>query len=220
MGDAARGGGTRWVRAEARLEILAARARQAPERLRASFRPLPRFLTLLFTTTAVWILLWAWYDFRILGQAFPSAPGYHPDLDVYWISTWWVLFPVTTIAVFRRHAWLPILALAVAGWEDILFYWVQGQPVPAALAYLPQTPTAGVLYVRAAIFLAAALGGAAVARLPSMRIRFVPPELVMPAAGLLGSFWAFVVSVPAYLAIRWGVDRLARRRRLAGPPAH
>ncbi len=220
VGDAARGGESLWRRAAARLESVAASAQRAPRRLYAYFRPLPRFLALLFTATAAWILLWAWYDVRILGQAFPSSPGYHPDLDVYWISTWWVLFPVTTILIFRRHAWLPILALAIAGWEDVLFYWVQGQPVPAALAYLPQTPTAGALYLRAALFLTVAVAGAVVARLPSTRIRFVPPELVMPAAGLLGSFWIFVASVPAYLAVRWLADRVARRRGGPVSPAH
>lgn len=219
MRDATRGG-SRWRRAEARLESLAAKAERIPLRVRAYARPLPRFLVLLFAATAAWILLWAWYDVRILGQAFPSAPGYHPDLDVYWISTWWVLFPATTILIFRRHAWLPILALGLAGWEDVLFYWIQAQPVPSSLAYLPQTPTAEALYVRAAAFLLAAVAGAIVARLPSMRVRFVPPELVMPAAGFLGSFWIFIASIPAYVAVRWLATRLARRGGAAVPRDH
>ncbi len=220
MGDAARSKRTRWRRAADRVESWVAKGERAPARLRAFFRPMARFLALLFATTAAWILLWAWYDFRILGEAFPSAPGYRPDLDIYWISTWWVLFPATTILIFRRHAWLPILALAIAGWEDILFYWVQGVPVPPLLAYLPQTPTAEALFVRAGLFLVVALAAAAIARLPSARIRFVPPELVMPAAGLLGSFWVFVASVPAYLAVRWIATRLARRRGSPAPPGH
>ncbi len=210
MGDAARLKRTLWRRAADRVESWVAKGERAPARLRAFFHPMPRFLALIFAATAAWILLWAWYDFRILGEAFPSAPGYRPDLDVYWISTWWVLFPLTTILIFRRHAWLPILALALAGWEDILFYWVQGVPVPALLAYLPQTPTAEALYLRAALFLPAALVGAAITRLPRLRIRFVPLELVMILTAFFGSFWLFVVSIPAYAGVKAILVRRAR----------
>ncbi len=220
MGDAARGEGSLWRRAEDRVGSLTARGQRAPAWLRAFFRPLPRFLALLLTTTAAWILLCAWYDFQILGAAFPSAPGYRPDLDVYWTSTWWVLFPVTTILIFRRHAWLPILALAIAGWEDILFYWVQGVAVPPSLPYLPQTPTADALYLRAGLFLVAALCAAIVMRLPSLRIRYVPLEIVTLAAGILGSFWWCLASIPAYVAVERLLHARAHRMEHAGPPAH
>lgn len=217
MGDAARGASARRLALEERLAALSGRVARVAERFRAVAERLPGFLTLLLTSTAAWILLWAWYDVMILARAFPSAPGYRPDLNVYWTSTWWVLFPITSLLVFRRHAWLPILALAIAGWEDVLFYWVQGHPVPSALAYLPQTPTADALYLRAALFFVPAVAGAILARLPALRIRFVPIELVMLAAGILGSFWIFAASIPAYLAARRGLTHLARRPRNAVP---
>ncbi len=216
MGDAASGRRPRWRTVERSLETASEALARAATRIRAALERLPNFLALLFGATALWILVWAWYDVRILVDAFPSAPGYRPDLDVYWISTWWVLFPLTSLLIFRRHAWLPILALGIAGWEDVLFFWVQGRAVAAALPWLPQTPTAEALYLRAALFLAAAVPGAIVTRRRDLRIRFVPPEVVMLLAGLLGSFYLFVVSVPAYVAAQRLLNRYARGRGTDG----
>ncbi len=201
VGDAP-GASPRWRRLESRLDAMAVRATEAARRVRDAVRRTPVFLAVLFASTAAWILLWAGYDLALLTRAFPSAPGYHPNMDIYLEATWWVIFPISTFLIFRRHAWLPILALAVGGWEDILFYWVQRGWIPAALAYLPQTPTAGLLYLRAVLFLVAALAGAIVARDPRTRIRFVPLEVVMLLTAIFGSFWVFVASIPVYAMVR------------------
>lgn len=174
-------------------------------------RHLPFFLLVSFAATSAWIVLWSGYDLVILTGAFPSAPGYRPNLTVYWEATWWVLFPVSTFLVFRRHAWLPILALAVGGWEDIFFYWLEGRGVPATLSYLPQTPTAELLYLRAVLFLLAALAGAVVVRSPRLRIPFVPLEVIMLLTAVFGSFWLFVASIPAYASVKWVALREGRR---------
>ncbi len=219
MGDATRGPRAQWCAVERWLMRASGGVERARARLRASTARVPDFLALLVGATAVWILLWAWYDFLILARAFPAAPGYHADLDVYWAATWWVVFPITTILIFRRHAWLPLLALAIGGWEDILFYWVQGHPVPAGMAYLPQTPTAGALFLRAGLFLAVALVAAVMMRLPAMRIRFVPLELVTTLVGILEGYWAFIASVPAYAAAKAILVYLARHRARTARPA-
>ena len=211
MGDAARGHAPRWRRLEGRLVSWLERARGTAARIRSNSERLPQFLPLLFGATAAWILLWAGYDLVLLTGAFPSAPGYRPNMDVYLAATWWVMFPITTLLVFRRHTWLPLLALAIGGWEDILFYWIQGRAVPPLLGYLPQTPTAELLYIRALLFLLAALAGTVVARLPATRIRFVPLELVMLLAGFFGNFWIFVASIPAYVAVQRLLGFLKRR---------
>ncbi len=217
MGDAARVPPPRWGQLAGRLDALSVRGTRFAQRIQERSKRMPSFLVLLFAATAAWILLWAGYDLVLLTGAFPSAPGYQPDMDVYLRATWWVMFPISTFLIFRRHAWLPILALAVGGWEDILFYWIQGHPVPASLAYLPQTPTAELLYLRAVLFLIAAGAGAFVARLPATRIRFVPLEIIMLLAALFVSFWIFVVSIPAYAGTKAFVLRLARREHGGGP---
>ncbi len=202
MGDAPDAPRPWWRRLERRLDSTVQRAAGAVDRLRVVARRTPVFVALLVTSAAAWILLWAGYDLAILTGAFPSAAGYRPNMDVYLEATWWVLFPIATFLIFRRHAWLPILALAVGGWEDILFFWVERGWVPDSLPYLTQTPTAELLYLRAALFLAAAVAGAIVARDPRTRIRFVPLEIVMLLAAIFGSFWLFVVSIPAYAAVK------------------
>ncbi len=146
----------------------------------------------------------------LLTEAFPSTPGYRPNLDAYWEATWWVLFPIATFLAFRRHAWLPILALGIGGWEDIMFYWIQGRGVPATLAYLPQTPTAELLYLRAVLFLAASTAGVVLARVRSLRVRFVSPEAVLLVIGVFVGFWGFLLALPAYVATKWLLDRVAR----------
>lgn len=215
MGTAESGPGPWWRRLESRLVALESRAKDVTRRVHDATQRLPAFLLVLFVSTFAWILLWAGYDLVILTGAFPSAPGYRPNMDVYLEATWWVLFPVSTFLIFRRHAWLPILALAIGGWEDIFFYWIQGHGVPATLAYLPQTPTGELLYVRAVLFLVAAIAGAVVTRLPRTRIRFVPLEIVMLVTAIFGSFWIFVASIPVYVAIKELLRRASRPARPA-----
>jgi hypothetical protein len=135
------------------------------------------YLLLLYPATVAWITLWAGYNLTIVGRAFPATPGSPRDVGLYWTATWWALFPVTTLLAFRKHAWLPILALLIGGWEDILFYWIQGGAVPAQTPWLVLTPTATLLYVRAGTFLGVSLVGAVLIRLPSFRIRYVPSRL-------------------------------------------
>ena len=135
---------------------LVERLEELPQFLRAlSGRP-SRYLFLLYLATLVWIALWAGYDVVIVRMAFPQIAGSQGNVPLYWSATWGVLFPVTTLLAFRRNAWLPILAMVVGGWEDILFYWIQGVPVPPRL--LGSTDI--LLFLRAAIFLAASMAAA------------------------------------------------------------
>ena len=114
--------------------------------------PLGWYLGPLFATFA-WTLLWAGYDVAVVGVAFRCAPCLFPNEWAYWITTWDVLFPITSMLAFRRWGWLPILAVWLGGWEDVLFYWVQGHAVPRDVSYLFLTPTDTVLYLRALAFL-------------------------------------------------------------------
>src|SRR6266480_2385448 len=109
-------------------------------------------------------------------------------------------------------AWLPLLAFALGGWEDILFFWIQGVPVPANTPWLTSTPTAALVHLRAALFLIASIAGTIVARHPAFRIRHVPLPLVLLLAGFLGGFEVFLAAVPTYVGARWGLGYLARRR--------
>ena len=170
------------------------------------------YILLFYAATVAWMALWAWYDIAILKGAFPAAPGYQSNLDIYWTATWKVVFPITTILAFRRHAWLPLLAFALGGWEDILFFWIQGVPVPATTPWLTSTPTAALVHLRAAVFLIASIAGTIVARHPAFRIRHVPLPLVLLLAGFLGGFEVFLAAIPTYVGARWGLGYLARRR--------
>src|SRR5439155_26057166 len=130
-------------------------------------------LVVFCAATVAWMTLWAWYDIARLKGAFPAAPVYQSDLDIYWTATWKVVFPITTILAFRRHAWLPLLAFALGGWEDILFFWIQGVPVPATTPWLTSTPTAALVHLRSALFPIAWMAGTVVSPHRSLRIRHV-----------------------------------------------
>lgn len=112
-------------------------------------------LAVAFVATTGWVLLWAGYDLAVVGVAFRPTDGSVPRIGVYWIATWWVLYPISTLLAFRTRAWLPILAVWIGGWEDVLFYWIQGIPVPDQTPWVLLTPTDDILYLRAGLFLLA-----------------------------------------------------------------
>ncbi len=106
-----------------------ARLRAAMKRIDAGIEGFvktpPGHVVFLLLATAAWLLFWAWFDVVVVVRAFPpSANTYY-----YWIATWDVLFPLASLLAFRGHAWLPISAQVLGGWEDILFYWIQGYSI-------------------------------------------------------------------------------------------
>ena len=136
------------------------RAARVEQFLKRSFATLAGRLIILYLATLGWLLLWAWYDYAVVGLAFrplSCATCPRPDYQLYWNATWYVLFPIVTLLIFRRHAWLPILALWLGGWEDILFFWIQGLPVPPVTSWILLAPTREILYLKATLFLLASI---------------------------------------------------------------
>lgn len=102
-------------------------------------------VVLILTTTLGWAFLWALFDILVVHLAFPQPLNPASNCQFYWIATWDFAFPMATFFSFREHAWLPLGAVLLGGWEDILFYWTLGVVVPPAIP--------AEFYVRAAVFL-------------------------------------------------------------------
>ncbi len=110
-------------------------------------------VVLLYLATLLWTVLWAVFDYIVVVRAFPHPLAGSQDIGFFWIAAWYIIFPLTTLFVFRRHWWLPLAAVLFAGWEDVLFYWIQGVPVPQHLPWLAPYMTDALLYLRALAFL-------------------------------------------------------------------
>jgi len=131
-------------------------------------------VVLLFLAALMWTFLWAWFDGMVARRAFPP-PSPPSNIGFYWGATWRVVFPLTTLFAFRRHAWLPILAVTVGGWGDILFYWILGEPVPRFVPWLAPTSTDDLLYLKATLFLAASIIAEVASHSPALNR--LPPRL-------------------------------------------
>ncbi len=119
--------------------------RQLYSRIWAVSRKPGGHVALLFLATLLWALLWAWFDVMVVRMAFPPPNSAASNVAYYWLATWDFIFPLATFLAFREHAWFPIAAILGGAWEDLLFYWIQGIPVPAV--------TAPMFYARALAFL-------------------------------------------------------------------
>lgn len=100
---------------------------------------------LILAAALVWAFLWALFDILVVHLAFPQPLNPASNYQFYWIAAWDFVFPMATFFAFREHAWLPLGAVLLGGWEDILFYWTLGVVVPPAIP--------AEFYVRAAVFL-------------------------------------------------------------------
>ncbi len=171
---------------------------------------------LLLFVSFVWALMWANLDVLVVVRAFPPPLNAASNTAFYWVATWDIIFPLLSLLAFREHAWVPIAGVIVGGWEDILFFWIQGKPVPALTPWLAPSSTAELLYLRAALFLIlAALGEVASHSLPSelpgrRLLRY--PRLLVVDAGLIAAAspfnLGFVVLFPVMLALAWGLERV------------
>lgn len=102
----------------------------------------------LLALSLVWTYLWAVMDVFVVRLAFPAPLGPAQRTDLYWLAMWDIIFPTATLLAFREHAWFPIAASALGSWEDILFYFALGVPVPQDVSWIAYTPTAELLYLR------------------------------------------------------------------------
>lgn len=131
-------------------------------------------VVLLLLATAAWCALWALFDIAIVQWAFPPPASLAPTVQVYWYATWGFVFPLATLFAFREHAWLPILAVLAAAWEDLLFYWFLGVFVIGGAGW--------TFYVRGAAFLPLAILGEVASHRLSTRARVAGVALLVLVA--------------------------------------
>ncbi len=184
-----------------KLSPILDRIDHVPQAVQAFYQETWAFLLIIYLGSIGWTVVWAWYDYQVVGLAFPPAAGYTLNTGIYWNATWWVLCPLATVLAFRRQAWLPMLLL-MGGWEDIFFYViVKGAPVPPMLMGVSNT----VWFVRAVMSLLATFVGVWAIRRPSVRIHHVPLSPLMVLASL-GSFLLFLPVVLIYFE-SWAILR-------------
>lgn len=67
--------------------------------------------------------------------------------SLYHWATWGILFPLTTLAAFGlTMETIAVAILFLGGWEDTLYFWLQGQQPPKDLPLLTVTPTRKLLF--------------------------------------------------------------------------
>lgn len=97
----------------------------------------------------LWTGLWTAYDIVIVEKVFAPLNGWAYIRWYHW-ATWAFLFPVMTFVSFGvSWTFLVAILLFLGGWEDILYFWLQGKRVPRDIDWLPFTPNSTALYARA-----------------------------------------------------------------------
>ena len=114
-----------------------------------------------------WIAIWAAFDVLVVEHylvpldiwSHPNYKRFPPSwptaysIDMYLLATWFILFPITTVIAFGLFTKTTALIglMFLGGWEDVLYYWLQGKRVPEKIEWLPLTPSDKALYMRSVI---------------------------------------------------------------------
>lgn len=152
-------------------------------------------MLLLLAAALGWVVLWAWFDVMVVRLAFPPPLNPASSTPTYWAATWGFLFPLATLFAFREHAWLPYLAVIAGAWEDVLFYWIQWEPVPGSVAPW--------FYGRAAAFLLLAIVGEVASHRLPVRHRIVALVALAVAGAFFNLEWLALTlaAILIYLAL-------------------